>query len=264
VDHGYFRGEGCPECDGEGKFLMSEEEMNRLGPLLAGVLRHFPDKFSLNMDSAGWVEVSAFIRTVKKRRPQFHWLRPHHLQAIVETDPKVRYQMEDGYVRAVYGHSLDLDLDLPTENIPEMLYYPSTREESEILSETGLKPIDRKKVHLSLTAEDAFRVGRFRVDDPIVLQIDSASIQVDMPIMQATETVFLVDEVEAKHITVLDDEAVAVIKAKVEEADASNVKDEAKRTPKAEPPVEKKEGPDGLLSDDEIRGDDDGDLMSEE
>ena len=40
--HGPFRGEECPVCGEEGKFLMSEDELNSVGRILAGVLRHFP------------------------------------------------------------------------------------------------------------------------------------------------------------------------------------------------------------------------------
>ena len=39
--------------------------------------------------------------------------------------------------------------------------------------ETGLKPSDRKLVHLSKTYADAFRAGRVRTDMPVILDIDA-------------------------------------------------------------------------------------------
>ena len=45
AEHGYFRGDGCPICGRKGKFLMSDRELDSLGRIIAGVLRHFPDKW---------------------------------------------------------------------------------------------------------------------------------------------------------------------------------------------------------------------------
>ncbi len=43
-EHGYYRGETCPVCNTKGKFLMSDRELDSLGRIMAGVLRHFPEK----------------------------------------------------------------------------------------------------------------------------------------------------------------------------------------------------------------------------
>ena len=53
--HGHFTGTNCPECNAEGKFIMSDREANSLGRILALVLRHAPEKFDVEMDLNGWV-----------------------------------------------------------------------------------------------------------------------------------------------------------------------------------------------------------------
>ncbi len=207
LEHGYFRGQMCPECNQKGRFLMNDNELNSLGRVLAGILRHFPEKFKLEIDPHGWVVIYALINAIRSRSNQFHWLRPHHLLALVETDPKGRYQIRDNLIRATYGHSLDVDLDLPTEGIPDVLYYPTTKEELELLVETGIKPSDRKKVHLSLSFEDAEKAGKVRVPHPVILQIDTkGSIAAGHLIMQAGTTVFTTQEVPPDFIKVLDNE----------------------------------------------------------
>ena len=87
LEHGYFRGHKCSVCDQKGRFLMNDNELNGLGRILAGVLRHFPEKFSLEMDENGWVVISNLINAIQSRSNQYHWFRPHHLLAVVETDP---------------------------------------------------------------------------------------------------------------------------------------------------------------------------------
>ena len=88
---------------------------------------------------------------------------------------------------------MDLDLRLPTDNIPDHLYYPTTEEETDIVLETGLKPSDRKLVHLSKTYADAFNAGKVRTDTPIILEIDAKGvIEEGMQIQRATRTIYLV------------------------------------------------------------------------
>src|SRR5438093_1246021 len=49
--HGYFREEFCPHCGSEGKFLLNDEEVELLGRTMAGVLRHFPERYGLEIDA---------------------------------------------------------------------------------------------------------------------------------------------------------------------------------------------------------------------
>lgn len=202
-EHGYFRGENCPDCDTNGKFLMNKDELDKLGRLMAGILRHFPEKFNLTMDEEGWVDLVGLINAIRRKQSTFHWLRQHHIQAIVETDEKERYQIEDNTIRATYGHSLNVEPDLPTDDIPNLLYYPTTEEEAELLLETGLKPSDRKKVHLSKTVEDARVAGLVRVDNPIILEINAKdAIEKGAIIKKAGKTVFTTKEVEPSFLSI--------------------------------------------------------------
>ena len=198
-EHGYFRGDVCPVCGEEGKFLMNEQELEQIGRTMAGVLRHFPEKFGLEMDDQGFINLREFVNALKNQSKRYHWLRPHHIIAIIETDPKGRYQISNDMIRATYGHSIELNLRLPTENIPDSLYYPTTPEEADILLETGLKPSDRKMVHLSKTYNDALSAGKVRTGEPIILEIDAKrAIDEGIVIGQAGRTVFLAPEIPSE------------------------------------------------------------------
>ena len=200
-DHGYFRGEVCTICGEPGRFLMNEQELEQIGRTMAGALRHFPEKFELQMDEQGFVSLKDFIGALKRQRERYHWLRPHHIIAIIETDPKGRYQVSNDLIRATYGHSLPLNLNLPTDNIPDTLYYPTTPEEFDILLETGLKPSDRKQVHLSKTYNDARTAGKVRTEEPIILAIDAKKAMEDGIIIgRAGRTVFLTLEIPAEYL----------------------------------------------------------------
>jgi len=203
--HGYFRDETCPVCGEQGKFLMNDFEMERLGRTMAGVLRH--GRFELDMDEQGFVDLRDMITAIQDSNKRMHWLRPHHVIALIETDPKGRYQTSGDMIRATYGHTIPLDLNLPTDDVPLVLFYPTTKEEVDIILETGLMPTDRTMVHLSLTYDDAYGAGSVRVDDPVILAVDTILCSDEgYEIGRAGKTVFLCKQVPPQCMKIAHEE----------------------------------------------------------
>jgi RNA:NAD 2''-phosphotransferase len=204
-EHGYYRDEYCPICGEEGKFLMSDYEVERMGRTMAAILRH--GKYEPDMDDQGFVDMRDIVAIVRERNPRMKWLRPHHLEAMVETDPKGRYQISGSEVRATYGHTIELSLRLPVDNIPETLYYPVSDEECESILEEGLFPTDRALVHLSRSFKDAVKAGSMRLDEPIILAVDTVGcIDAGIEIGRAAKTVFLCDQVPSEFISVVEED----------------------------------------------------------
>jgi len=204
--HGFFRGEKCPLSGEDGVLVMSPRHLDQFGRVMAGVLRHFPDRFDLEMDEQGWLEASEFIDAVKSQRRHFHYLETKHLQAVVETDPKGRYELKNGRLRATYAHTLDLELDLPTDKNPEHLYFACSKEDSTEYLEHGLYPGDRNMVHLSSTRLNALEAGRHIIGKPIVLLVDVRAAEgADCAIMKAGTTVYLVKELPGDFLKKLPD-----------------------------------------------------------
>lgn len=218
--HGPFRGDRCPICGEEGKFLLNDWELTAISRMLTGILRHFPEKFGVKLDEHGWASLYEIVRGIKRKHRRFRWLRIRHIVALVLTDDKGRYQldMENKRVRATYGHSIKVDLsDLPKEGIPDVLYYPTTEEELEFIQEIGLKPGDRKWVHLSRTYKDAYIAGRHRVDDPVILEVDAkGAIEAGYEIYAAAKTVFITHEIPPEFVRVAEKQEVELSEEELE------------------------------------------------
>ena len=201
-EHGYYRGESCPICNINGKFLMNEKELSSLSRIIAGALRHFPDKLGLIMDGKGWVEISELIEAIGTGRSGFNWLRAHHVEALVATDSRGRYQIDGGMIRATYGHTIDVSPDdLPLAEL-DKYFYPVTEEEADMILEGGLHPTDRRKVHLSGSLEKAIEAGKVRTDDPLILKIDGKKAKKDgLKIYHAGTNVYITEGIDAKYIS---------------------------------------------------------------
>ena len=186
---------------------MRTGERNSLARKLALVLRHAPEKFDLEMDINGWIDIKDIIRQFKKGNKRFHWLRPHHFTAIADTDPKGRYEVRGNTIRATYGHTVEIELDLPTDNIPDALYFPCDPEQAENLLEVGISPSGRAHVHLSATIRNAAEAGHVHFKLPTILEVDTAQMHAaGETIWHAGVTVYLTENVPAQYLSVVDNE----------------------------------------------------------
>jgi len=201
-EHGYYRGKKCPVCNKEGKFIMNDYEVRKLSSIMIGILRHFPQQFGVQLDRHGWGDIEEIAKAISNKIDRFYWVRKRHIVAIALTDKKGRYEIREGKIRAKYAHTIDVDLsDLPKADV-DVLYYPVTEEELDIVLEQGIFPTDRKKVHLSSTIEKAREAGKVRDDSPVILKIDAKkAMEEGVDIRKATNEVYIADRIDAKYIS---------------------------------------------------------------
>lgn len=141
----------------------------RRGKRLAYALRHHPEVARITLEPGGWADLDDLLAGLG-------WSRPI-LMELVEGDDKGRYELsEDGRkIRALHGHSVDVDLGYEPVTPPPVLYHgTATRFVSSIESQ-GLLPMRRQFVHLSSSEEEAVSVGA-RHGRPVVLQVDAQAM----------------------------------------------------------------------------------------
>tara|TARA_B100000609_G_scaffold196784_1_gene192763 strand:- start:1841 stop:2632 length:792 start_codon:yes stop_codon:yes gene_type:complete len=203
----FFIGSNCMICNEEGKFIMSDREAQSLGRILALVLRHAPEKFGVDMDINGWVNTRELSDAISNQRRHYHWLRGWHFEAIANSDEKGRYQVEGEMIRATYGHSIELELDLPTDDIPEALYWPCEPEQVATILELGITAGDRQHVHLSKTINKAMEAGHVRIDRPAIIEVDTTRAIADgNTIFRAGKSVFLTTDMPPDYLYQIEDD----------------------------------------------------------
>ncbi|EJN57981.1 RNA 2'-phosphotransferase [Halogranum rubrum] len=200
-DHGYVDGESCPVCENEGRHVLDDDRRTRLSTFVSGALRHFPDDVGLSLDANGWVAYDALVDAVCQN---YSWAERDHVDAVVATDPKGRFERREGAIRAAYGHSVDVTLDGTDSTVPDRLYHGTARRTLDSINEQGLRPMGRQQVHLSATVEDAREVGRRHDAEPVVLVVDADALVSDgLDVDKRGHDTYTVDHVPPAYLTTL-------------------------------------------------------------
>lgn len=143
-------------------------DITALSKFLSYVLRHHPEDIGLELDDRGWAEVSEMI---KKSQDEGRNLDRDAIQQIIENSSKQRFILSsDGkYIRAGYGHSIDVDLQLKPKAPPEKLYHGTARDNVASIFAEGIQARSRNFVHLSTTVDEALNVGGRHGEPKILL-----------------------------------------------------------------------------------------------
>ncbi|MDR7523589.1 MAG: RNA 2'-phosphotransferase [Armatimonadota bacterium] len=141
----------------------------RLSRLVARVLRHRPEEFGIGLDPAGFVSLDVLAGALAKQ-PGWETISTSDLVALAAADPR-RYEIQDGRIRARYGHTVSVEQPGEPAVPPEWLYYGTTPAEVSRLATSGLHPTGRQHVHLSTTPQAAREVGRRHAPDAVVVVV---------------------------------------------------------------------------------------------
>jgi putative RNA 2'-phosphotransferase len=173
---------------------------------MSGALRHFPGDAGLSLDDRGWTEYETLVDAVTGKYP---WATPEHVEAVIATDSKGRFERRGEQVRAAYGHSVDVKLESTETKLPNRLYHGTAPRNLDAIAEEGLKSMGRQQVHLSKTPAEARDVGERHTDEPVLLVIDARSMeQVGFEIDERGVETYTVDYVPPEYIAQVDETTV--------------------------------------------------------
>lgn len=173
----------------------------RLSRVVAHVLRHRPEQYGLLLDAGGWVAVDALVAALRRHRREWSGLSRGDLERMIRRSEKPRFEVDDGRIRARYGHSVPATVvQVPTQP-PDRLFHGTTPASAGRILMEGLRPMRRRFVHLSADRTDAWAVGRRRAVDPVVLSIHAgAAHDAGVAFYRAAEGIWLADHVPAAFI----------------------------------------------------------------
>ena len=172
----------------------------RLSKLMALILRHEPERFGIVLDPEGFTPVGELLEAVRKEMPD---VVEADIRAVVETvEPqKQRYSIEDGDVRANYGHSVADRIAFEAAEPPEILFHGTGARALETILLNGLHPMNRQYVHLTEERDLALRVGG-RHGKPRIVEVAAKRAPGEgVRFYQANKSFWLADKVPSKYLS---------------------------------------------------------------
>jgi len=147
----------------------------QISKFMSLVLRHAPQEAGLSLDENGWADFDALCAVIQAK----FGASAADVLRIVEENPKKRFAVDGNRIRAVQGHSVDVDLGLSPSAPPAILYRGTKEEFVPSILREGLTSRSRQHVHLSKDVETALIVARRRNGKDVILQVDSATMTLD-------------------------------------------------------------------------------------
>ncbi len=177
----------------------------RTSKFLSLILRHKPEAVGLTLSEGGWVAVDALLEALARNgRP----LTRKQLGDVVANNDKKRFAFDTSgeRIRAVQGHSQDVDLGYVPSLPPGTLYHGTVERFLDSIFQKGLVSGSRRHVHLSHDVATARIVGKRR-GKPVILVVASAEMHEEGHIFfRADNGVWLTDHVPAEFLVRWDAE----------------------------------------------------------
>jgi putative RNA 2'-phosphotransferase len=133
-------------------------------------------------------------------RPQWDRLTWEDVEAAVRDGQPCRFEIEDGRIRAAYGHTISTALRREPSVPPETLFHATEEAALPDIWRVGLRPMGRQFVHLTEDLEYALRIARSN-QNGVVLVVDArTAVGAGVVFHRANEHVWLVAELEPRFV----------------------------------------------------------------
>ncbi len=166
---------------------------------LSLILRHKPETVGLKLDEGGWLSVDELLIALARND---HPLTREQLDEVVADNDKKRFGYDSTglLIRAVQGHSQDVDLGFEAVVPPDVLYHGTVERFLSSIMQRGLVKGRRRYVHLSQDVATARVVGKRR-GKPVILEIASESMhQAGHSFFRADNGVWLTEHVPSEFL----------------------------------------------------------------
>jgi putative RNA 2'-phosphotransferase len=170
----------------------------RISRFLTYLLRHQPKEYPVSFDADGFVSWQEVVETVQSR---FAEVTEADVRSVVTDSDKKRFEVKEDKVRATYGHSFPVNLGGEVAEPPAELYLGTARDLARSILRDGLKPRDRRYVHLSSSLEDALAVGKRRDPSPAVIVVNAKAAHAEGIRFFLAGPLFLAESVPPKFLS---------------------------------------------------------------
>lgn len=165
-------------------------------------LRHNPGKYGLKLDEYGFVDLQEFLNAMNHMHHFQPKLTEMKIREIMHHSDKERFEIKNGRICALYGHSIPGIIKRKQAIPPDILYHGTAHRFLPSIMKEGLLPMGRQYVHLSTDVAMAESVGKRRDHHPVILKINAKQAAKDgLKFYVGNDEVWLCDHVPVKYLS---------------------------------------------------------------
>lgn len=180
-----------------------DSRLIKLSKTISRALRHAPWEYELELDEEGWTPVEDLLAALADWRDSWRSLTATDLAALIAGSDKRRFEIREGRIRALYGHSLPRKLLKTPAAPPAFLYHGTTQRALPSIMADGLKPMRRQYVHLSVDRATAQIVAGRKGQDVVILLIQAQRAHHEgIAFYEGNEMVWLADAIPASYLAI--------------------------------------------------------------
>ena len=159
---------------------------------LAYILRH--DNRS-PLDIGGWLRLDYLIS---------NGFSAGELKEIVTTDSKHRFEISKSgkMIRALYGHSVNIELNLAPSEPPMLLWHASVKSALDSITDEGIMHRSRQYVHLTADSETATEAAARHGEPVSVIVVAGKMYEDGFKFYRVTNDIWLTKHVPSKYIII--------------------------------------------------------------
>ncbi|MFO0979949.1 MAG: RNA 2'-phosphotransferase [Planctomycetaceae bacterium] len=170
-------------------------------------LRHHAEAYHLYVDSRCWVSIKQLLQLINARSLELQLWRnwtATDLQRQASMDDRQRIEINDHYVRALYGHSLaHVSAGIP-ESPPHTLYHGTSVASLPEIAVQGLLPGTRCDVHLTSDLDYARLVSATHSDACVLVVRTDGPVRSGTLYRRANRHVWLTRCIPPESVSVLE------------------------------------------------------------
>ncbi len=171
---------------------------DRLGRKLAFILRHHPELFGLKNDDSGYIPLKDLAQAINVSEKE--------IKTIVENQDKKRFEIKRNKIRALYGHSIPVKLNLKKTKPPRFLYHSAPRWVKDKILIEGLRPMKRGYIHLAKEIDQAMAMSSRDDASSVIFKVKAKVANEEGGVeFYKVEEAYLVEKVPIQFLELLPD-----------------------------------------------------------
>ena len=175
--------------------------IERITRSLAYMLRHQPEKFDLDLDAHGFGDLAEVVRALNERLGEP--VEVEDVEVAIASGDRPRYEIQGEKVRALYGHSIDVEPG-ETARPPELLYVGINARDARRAVQYGLRGGRRRFLHLAKTPEEARETGKRTGREYAVLTVFALDAWEEGVNFYDRQALFLAEQIPTDFLEITD------------------------------------------------------------